>query len=369
MITQLTVKNFKCFGEHVEIPLKQVNIFYGKNGRGKSTIIQLLLMLSQTLKKANSINQLHLVGEQVSLGTFAEVLNDNADENAFGIGLIGDSEHIDLEFSPVVDKPQLAMLTGMRIDGVERLEQYSSSQETAEVSEIMMGPSSDLLLLQSLKDLNYIAAERRGPVNFSYRADSLPETWIGCKGENLINALAGCGLDTMKKIEDALYEVLSGASLKINFKDAERIELFLNSSDNGKTYRPANVGFGYSYVLPVIVQAFLAKEGSLLIVENPEAHLHPGAQARLMEFLINISQKRNLQLIVESHSDHVVNGLRIAAKNGSLDEWQANICYFSREDDSECPVVEAISVDKNGELSSYPDDFMDEWTKQLLQLI
>lgn len=369
MITSLFVNDFKCFEEETEIPLRQINIFYGKNGRGKSTVIQLLLMLSQTLKRNNNINHLNLIGEQVSLGTFSDVLNDSADDNMFSIGINSDTERLHLKFSPITDKPQLAMLTSMQIDDIERLEQFSSRLTDEKASEFIMGTSSDLVLLQNLKDLNFIAADRKGPVNYIDRVDSLPDNWIGSKGENLINVLAQCSMEELEDIVDAMSKILSGASMKINYKDAERIELFLNSSNNGKTYRPSNVGFGYSYVLPIIVQAFLAKEGSIFIVENPEAHLHPGAQSRLMEFLIDITKKKNLQLIVESHSDHVVNGLRIAIKNNTLEEEKALICHFSREEYSDKPIVDTIKVDKNGELSSYPDDFMDEWTKQLLQLI
>ena len=68
------------------------------------------------------------------------------------------------------------------------------------------------------------------------------------------------------------------------------------SKDNGEAFRPVNVGFGYSYILPIIVNMLVIPEGSVLIVENPEAHLFPAAQSRLMEFLVKYSQKRNIQV-------------------------------------------------------------------------
>jgi hypothetical protein BACCOPRO_00147 len=170
---------------------------------------------------------------------------------------------------------------------------------------------------------------------------------------------------------EVLSEILTGATLEAKPKDNDSVELFLDSVNNGHKFRPINVGFGYSYVLPVIVAALLAKKGSILIVENPEAHLHPGAQSRLAKFLIEVSIKNNIQLLIETHSDHVVNGLRIAMKQklNDLSPNDAEIIFFSHDDINTNSSVEIIKCDRFGELSDYPDDFLDEWTKQLVTLV
>ena len=95
--------------------------------------------------------------------------------------------------------------------------------------------------------------------------------------------------------------------------------------------------------------------------------MHPGAQSRLARFLIKQAVSNGYQLIMESHSDHVVNGLRIAAKEGEIKSSQCLIDYFYSEGDA--TAARAITCDKNGTLSEYPDDFMDEWTLQLLKLV
>ena len=101
-----------------------------------------------------------------------------------------------------------------------------------------------------------------------------------------------------------------------------------------------------------------------MIIENPEAHLHPAAQSRIMKFLIDIAKEKNLQLIIETHSDHVVNGMRIAMKEGELGVNDAHVLYFS--DDKP---VKMITCDSRGTMSDYPDDFLDEWTLQALKLV
>ena len=369
MLTAISLRNFKCFNETRSIPLAQVTVLYGKNGRGKSTVVQSLLLLSQTMKDSNDVRTLQLMGGLITLGTFDDVLNSEANEKEFEIGIVSDTEHVKLAYTSIQDKPQLAQLIGLLVDGVERLD-VNASEDGQVTSELKVaGAISDIKELQSLKDLAYIAADRRGPVNAVERKDALSENWLGTKGEYLINVLAQNNADFLTDVEDTLSKVLSGAAIKINNRDSERVELYLNSIDGKKVYRPVNVGFGYSYVLPVIVLALLANEGSTIIIENPEAHLHPGAQSRLMEFLIRTAKQRGLQILIESHSDHVVNGLRLAVKTNLLKENEALINYFDRNLDTEMTEIEQIYVDGNGELSAYPDDFMDEWTRQLMELI
>lgn len=369
MLKSVSIKDFKCFHEKTVVPLKQVTIMYGKNGRGKSSVAQTLLLLSQTMMGNNDVKVLQIIGNWVELGTFDEILNSKAEDKSFYIGLQSEDESIEMYYSPIPGKLQLAQLVSMPVDGVERLEKNSTKRGEHLSSEGITGTTSDLKVLQALKKIGYIAADRRGPVNSVQRLDSLPENWLGTKGESLINVLAQKSADFISEVESALSSVLTGAAIRINHKDTERIELFLNSADGKVTYRPINVGFGYSYVLPVIVLMLLAEKGSIVIIENPEAHLHPGAQSRLMEFLILKAKERDVQLIVESHSDHVVNGVRIAVKKGELSEQNALINYFGRENGDETPEIEQIHVDENGELSCYPEDFMDEWTKQLIELI
>ena len=107
-----------------------------------------------------------------------------------------------------------------------------------------------------------------------------------------------------------------------------------------------------------------------IIIENPEAHLYPGAQSRLVEFIISYAQQKKLQLILETHSDHIINGLRISVKNSMINKNDVSILFFDRNGrECICPQIRQIKVDKNGTLSDNPEDFMDEWTQQMLTLL
>jgi predicted ATPase len=122
----------------------------------------------------------------------------------------------------------------------------------------------------------------------------------------------------------------------------------------GEVIRPANTGFGLSYALPVIVAGLMSQSGDVLIVENPEAHLHPGGQSRLGCFLARVAGS-GVRVIVETHSDHVLNGARLAvAEEETLEAGDALVHYFGREK------TVPIELTARGELSEWPSGFFDQ---------
>ncbi len=126
--------------------------------------------------------------------------------------------------------------------------------------------------------------------------------------------------------------------------------------------RPSNVGFGLSYALPVVVGGLVASIDRILIVENPEAHLHPAGQSEIGRFLATIAAS-GVQTIVETHSDHVLNGIRHAiALGGALEPEDAVFHFLSSED------TVAIDVDARGALSSWPAGFFDQGERDLTDL-
>jgi predicted ATPase len=141
---------------------------------------------------------------------------------------------------------------------------------------------------------------------------------------------------------------------------------------NQKTnlFRPKNVGFGITYVLPIIVALLTAEEGKIIVVENPESHIHPRGQAELGK-LISLAASIGAQLFVETHSDHILNGIRVAVKENLVDKSKVNILYFEKTttEKEQFTKITPIKVDKNGTLSEEPDGFIDEWGYQLLKLL
>jgi predicted ATPase len=160
------------------------------------------------------------------------------------------------------------------------------------------------------------------------------------------------------RIEAATIEQTDLVRLGFQFARARQL--------TSRSRRPTNVGFGLTYVLPIIVACLTAKPGSMILLENPEAHIHPQGQSAMAR-LACAAAAIGAQLVVETHSDHILNGVRLAVKRGVLPADGVALHYFKREDDGIHIVSPTIGMD--GMLSQWPDGFFDEWDRSLDQLL
>jgi predicted ATPase len=135
-------------------------------------------------------------------------------------------------------------------------------------------------------------------------------------------------------------------------------------------YRPTNVGFGITYTLPILAVLLSSTPGTLLLIENPEAHLHPQGQVRIGE-LIAQAAGGGLQIIVETHSDHILNGIRLAVHSGKIIPERVCLHYFRRgeKNGQACSEIVSPKIDRNGRIDNWPDGFFDEWDKSLEALL
>lgn len=374
MITEISLYQFKNYAEKRTIPFSALNIIYGGNGRGKSTMLQALLLLSQTLRAEDKLHKLRVNGEFITLDRFEDILCSYAeeDEQEIHINVHSGSDFIETVYTKD-QLPQRAKLKVLKINGkdyvsenaVESFDEKGCAEDASDTG-FSFDSISDVTGLQHLKSMCYVSADRRGPINTIKRDDNVDSSYVGVNGEYTIQAMYHHS-ELISQMSAALSYIFKGATIRIpSNPDDDDLRLLLDSSDNSQGYKPSNVGFGYSHVLPIVVQVLLAKPGSIVIIENPEAHLHPGAQSRMVEFLINQIKEKSLQIFVESHSDHIVNGARLAVKNQTITSKDVSVLFVSKDetDVRGIPFVHKIDILPNGALSEYFDDFMDEWTKQ-----
>lgn len=376
MITLLDLKNFKCF-EAFEKPVEfaQINLLTGSNGRGKSSIFQSILLLAQSFNGKN-INSLCLDGKYVKLGTYSDVLKKGSPTNLFTIEFSSDDadeNNVSFVFKQSDDKPRMACFESLKVkyvgvgekEFVNTVGGNNDDEQTLVVSGSLA--TSDIKVINQLKNVYYISAERQGPRNYVDMVDECNDD-IGIHGEYVIHMLKERKKEILHKVTHAISEIMGGASLSVDDVDTEYIKFLIDSFDDKDGFKPVNVGFGYSYILPIVVLPQVVAEGSKLFIENPEAHLHSGAQSRLMDYLISVAKERKLQLFIETHSDHIVNSLRIATKKGKCESKDSMITHVYRSDSGAASICQ-IKMDREGNLSNYPQEFMDEWTKQMLDLV
>jgi predicted ATPase len=132
-----------------------------------------------------------------------------------------------------------------------------------------------------------------------------------------------------------------------------------NTFSKGRPIFPTNTGFGISYSLPIIVSCLLARKGAFLIIENPEAHLHPSAQSKLGLFL-GVMANSGVKILLETHSDHIINGIQIAVAEKKINYELVSLNFFSYQENSTQPEVQRINLKKMGELTDWPKGFFDQ---------
>ncbi|MGI9257111.1 MAG: DUF3696 domain-containing protein [Salinispira sp.] len=365
MISSIKLKNFKCF-KNERIPLSPLTVLSGVNSMGKSTVLQALRMLRQSVISNTIKNEGALLnGTLVSLGTADDVLYEKADnDDSIGVGLTvtdGNEEYF-FEFN---------YSTGERI-----LPNAPHSPKTCE-----------MLLMDNFF---YLQAERLGPrVSFpcsNYEVQHYNR--IGNAGEFCAHLLSKyersniCSENMLHEsqpenslrlqVEAWMSEI--GHNLRIHLNDYPKMDMtnmefsFLHEDIPSNNYRASNVGFGLTYSLPIFVSCLLCKPRGLILIENPEAHLHPRAQVAMGKFLAGCAAN-NIQIILETHSDHVLNGIRIAVKNARINPSDVALHFFHRSDNSMNAHIISPEIDSDGRLDQWPEGFFDSWETGLAELL
>ncbi|MBD2040118.1 AAA family ATPase [Microcoleus sp. FACHB-672] len=423
MLTKIELKNFKCFKDKIQFPLTQINLLTGINGRGKSTLLQALLLMRQSIEHREVTTQIVLNGSCVRLGNFVDVRNSSISRDEpivlkyYFHEIVHPNKviHKGMEYllrpnsddDMVAEISQINLCNKFNLDNsvttVQRkylkkdnTNEYSTTENESKrlrdcsLNNLIPNDSSPTLIedeefyLNSLDEsfnfshMHYISADRIGPQEFYFKSTLKNFPNVGAKGEftvnllytkrnNLVNDML-CLKEDAKTLsnqtEEWLSYVFEGAKVQISESRSNILELLFNTNALKERYKPANVGFGYHCILPIIVSGLIARKGEILIVENPEAHLHPKAQSRLTHFLAKVSSC-GVQVFIESHSDHILNALRIAVLDKIIDHENLNILYLQLN--SEQQVVQ-IPVQPNGGIEEWPKGFFDQMDKDFERL-
>ena len=367
MIHAFELKNFKSIKRH-RFPLRNLNVILGLNGMGKSSFIQSLLLLRQSDNLSRG--ELKLNGPLVEIGKGADAFYQFSKE---------DEMIFDIRFSDKQNK---------------RFE-FSYEKEADYFRTKIKEPIDQSFFNQSLfdKKFQYLSASRIDPkvIHDKSYTTVVDLHNVGEHGQFNAHFLHVFGnnditfqnlkhpkSDTLLLIAQVnrwMGEISTGVKFnttEIPNSDNILLDMQFEQPNLGFTgkFRPTNVGFGISYALPVITALLAAQPGELIIIENPESHIHPRGQAEIGK-LIARAAMNDVQVIVETHSDHIVNGIRVAVKEQDITEDKVMFFYFERkiEEREQFSKITNIEVDRNGELSSYPKNLLDEWSKQLIKLV
>lgn len=376
MITELRLKNFKCLKDDF-FSLSKINVFAGRNGIGKSSLLQSLLLIAQSLDDNGLLKKVKINGAFLQLGTYSDIISKDSKDSKISIRLTsddspeGDFVELILEEDKEPSYAKIADLRTPQIDSSLDVPSANTGKQEEPLSykaEASVDVTSALPPLMQLQNVYFVSADRRGPVNSQKLDASVLLSNVGIHGENVLNVLYRGGEDLQMKVRNALTYVMKLSSL--NMKEVNNdIQLFLDSVNDSDGFKPMNVGFGYSYLLTILLTMLVAEPKSKVFIENPEAHLHPGAQSRLIDFLFKTAKEKNLQLFIETHSENVFNAIRRASLSGFGILPKEVKSYFFFDKDGNQLAYQEIEMGKDGSLNVFPADFFDQTRQELREIM
>lgn len=417
MLTHLKLENFKIWRSTGPIRLAPITLLLGTNSSGKSSLIQSLLLIRQTVKGDDPNLDLNLgnpdADDSVTLGQFKDVLcrhgaaSESTSATQVGIEFRwsedGQAESSTL-FSARYNKgpagsAELAFLRlgrdgqGFNVQrrkrGIYRLSLATQAKPLGQSADFRpqrsfafsastlnkLGARGELIkpvgpaLLDELGRIIYLGPVRRLAQRDYVWAGLMP-AHLGNDGAKAVDALIASGVarQTAKKrnqplpAEAQLFEqtihwlkdmnLADGLSIRA-LGNSARYELLIENGDQASNLK--DVGVGVSQVIPVIVAALFAQPGHIVIVEEPESHLHPLAQSKLAELLAQVSKERNVQFIVETHSEHLFRRMQTLIAKQQITPKDAAMYFVERE--GKAARMRPLELDDFGRVKNWPEGF------------
>lgn len=409
MLTKIGLENFKSWRQ-LDIDLAPITILFGTNSSGKTSVLQALLLLKQTVNSFDRKQHINFGGgdrDYVDFGSYQDlVFGHDVNKNLrINLNWLGVSRNIQTEYDIIwqnsqnktlikhlsylgIIAPQENFPKSVKLSQIENTNKYNVNlsekyQDQFEPIEIEAGYQLPLLSVEELNEtdteriysqyfvtlyshffewlinrIQYLGPLRGYPERYYQWTGSVPGV-IEPDGQNTIQTL----IASEKQSNNILRQV---ANWIVELGLVDDLKL---ATPNDRFYEPkividemesalVDVGFGVSQVLPVITMLLSAEEGSIILLEQPELHLHPNAQMVLADLMLYVAEERNLQLIVESHSEHLLRRLqrRIAEVEHDFANPD-NIKMYFCESSKAGSTVREVEVDEYGQIADWPPNF------------
>jgi predicted ATPase len=420
LIKSLSLKDFKCF-EQVDIDFGKITLLTGANSSGKSSLIYALLgiMQSKYFPQYFALN-----GELINMGGFDEVLRKKAEKKEFEIGinvlLWGEQQNIETLWVENIDtqqpeliyfksnygiirtnkeKEQIVDYEFVQIDGVDNYFNINDIEtsnpeikivkERIESSRItkykIVGKINESISFFIKKNIiisfefhldpfdieettfNYIGSFRLPPERTYYRKPKAGK--VGVNGEGYIDQIIEWEESNKEKYEaliEAITEIGLFHSIQANKMKGGRFELNVKVNEESELASLTDVGFGISQFLPIIVADLQMDYESCLVVSQPEIHLHPKLQATLGDYFCKQINDLDKQYIVETHSEYLINRMRLLIVKGELKPEDVKLYYM--ENDGIKTTTYAIELTTDGQIKNAPQGFFDTYEMDVMDI-
>ena len=310
MITNITLENFKCFRQ-VSINPKRLTVLIGPNGTGKSSVLQALLLHKQTVE--GGYNRPVYQGNSIDLRGRIELTPNFSQElpNLFVKCQVASTEDPDVAYL-------IAFRTLRNVPAVRGLVQWTY-------------PLGDQYVEQLSLQQGFDAQEHQLASNLVYASS------------------------TKQKLSDMLMKV-TGTGLNAETVPAREIEV--KSVVASGSVNIVLEGFGANSLIQLLHQVIIAQQGATVLIEEPEIHLHPKAQAELAEVMAETAKAEDKQIIMTTHSEHLLSRLLTLVAERRLAPEELAIYSFEKDEKGECSATE-IEVTELGQVTGGLTGFFD----------
>jgi predicted ATPase len=431
MLIKLRIKNFKCFEDTGEMEIRPLTVFVGPNSSGKSSIMQFLLALRQTVESPDIQVAFAPNDSWVRLGSYPDFIFRHEWQRELE-AMLEFTENLPAPVRSSKQPRKLRLKVRWRYNKKTTQIQLEESQlvfNDGEFSQFLMRKAGryEATLKIASEDgkewryealpvhfYNFAARIKKGekPIDLPQRVPRHPMVFIvgeivasemrrlfylgplrefpqrsyvisgqapsdvGVRGERSAEVLWFASRtkrqrqQMLKNINRWVKEFGIAKEVKLQRlgRSNQYQVLFVDAATN-LPVNIADVGFGASQLLPIIVQGFYAPPGSVLLIEQPEIHLHPRAQATLGDLLMEVVKGGDRQIIVETHSEHLLARIQRRIAEQKFSHEQVAIYYF--EPTTEGAKIHRLELDEYGQLAEpIPEGFFEEgWREALAQIV
>lgn len=382
VLSKIRFKNYKRFSGTEEIELRPVTLLIGKNSSGKSSIARLFPMLRRSLSGDSAGKPISFENDGVSLGVSFQSLCHNGNMVELGFGVTFENGlSIDLELMSqsrgevIVNKYALHTRQGdytlRRENDAYRCIETDMVYSNDFNGFIHVGLFTDAHMTASCKQaIDYIGPLRITPVRILVYNGAESKPYVGVKGENAYDMF--CADESLQKsVSDWFEQSFNNSKVRLKTIPELGLHQIVFSKPDQKPYEVNIVdeGMGISQVFPIVVRSLKSIFESIVVIEQPELHLHPAAHACLARLFAETAMANKQTYVIETHSENILLGLRKAVVDKSITFGPEDLVIYFIDEDESGAYLEKITIDETGALSDWPKGVFNESFEILREIL
>ncbi|HYL76475.1 MAG TPA: AAA family ATPase [Bryobacteraceae bacterium] len=380
-ITRIAVEGFKSISKRQSIDIAPLTILAGANSSGKSSIMQPLLLLKQTLEAPFDPGPLFLSGPNIQFTSSNEFLSRSSDGQCTKFSAEVAASHLDFHviFSKHSGKGLEIAEEVMKDSAFQKIISLRPGMSAADIAHELelVAPNNDLSIIPQrifltvagggiqespmtniapwIDDVIHVPG-LRGNRSRTFMVAAVGRNFPGTFDNYTASVILlwqkqGRQNNNYADLNNELQRLGLGRKVSAHQINEASIQLMVDD------YDIADVGFGVSQILPVLVALGSASDGQLVYLEEPEIDLHPRAQDALARILANAA-KRGVRVVAETHSSLLLRALQTLIAKGEIARELLRFHWFSRDSEG-VTEVRSVTPDQNGAFGDWPEDFGD----------